>query len=161
MNKKLISENNPQGVIYPEAVTADGKMVYAKDIEKESKEWEGVKFYFLGCEGDEDEEMLFIQRKNKNGYTKFFKHRPGYLGDRNEPDRYLHNYAELRIKQRFDESLLSNDFPVQYYFIKKCPEGSTCKLKTKLNCKSDPNPVLVTLNLRKFYDTCSKPKIRR
>lgn len=67
MNKKLISEKNPQGVEYPEAVTADGKLVNAIDVEKGSDAWEGVKFYFPGCEGDEKEEMEFISRKHKNG----------------------------------------------------------------------------------------------
>lgn len=158
MNKILISERNPQGVEYPEAVTADGKLVSAIEIEKGSETWEGLKFYFPGCEGDVEEEMLFIQRKHKNGVTKFFRHRPGYIGDRNEPDRYLHNYAELRIKQRFDDSLTSGEFPVQFYVIEKCPDHSSCKLKSKLNCKGDPKPVLKTLNLRKLYDTCSIEK---
>ena len=158
MNKKLVSENNPQGVEYPEAVMADGKLVSAIDIEKGSDVWEGVKFYFPGCETDEEEEMLFIQRKHKNGVTKFFRHRPGYIGDRNEPDRYLHNYAELRIKQRFDDSLASGEFPVQYYVVEKCPESSSCKLKGDLKCKGEPKAVLKTLNLRKLYDTCSIEK---
>ena len=158
MNRKLISERNPQGVEYPEAVTADGSLVSAIDLEKESEDWEEIKFYFPGCEGDEEEEMQFIQRKHKNGVTKFFRHRQGYLGDRNEPDRYLHNYAELRIKQRFDESLSSGEFPVQYYVVEKCPNSSTCKLKSSLKCKGEPKPVLKTLNLRKLYDTCSIEK---
>lgn len=158
MNKKLVSERNPQGVEYPEAVTADGSLVSAIDLEKGSEGWEEMKFYFPGCEGDDEEEMLFIQRKHKNGVTKFFRHRPGYLGDRNEPDRYLHNYAELRIKQRFDESLSSGEFPVQYYIVEKCPDSSTCKLKSNLKCKGEPKPVLKTLNLRKLYDTCSIEK---
>lgn len=158
MNKKLISENNPQGVEYPEAVTADGELVCSIDIDKESDIWEGVKFYFPGCEGDEEEEMLFIQRKHKGGFTKFFRHRPGYIGDRNEPDRYLHNYAELRIKQRFDDSLASGEFPVQYYVVEKCPESSSCKLKGVIKCKGEPKPVLKTVNLRKLYDTCSIEK---
>ena len=67
MNKKLVSENNPQGVEYPEAVTAEGKLVSAIEIEKGSDVWEGVKFYFPGCEADEEDKMLFIQRKHKNG----------------------------------------------------------------------------------------------
>jgi len=158
MNRKLISERNPQGVEYPEAVTADGKLVSAIEIEKESEVWQGMKFYFLGCEADEEEEMLFIQRKHKNGITKFFRHRPGYIGDRNEPDRYLHNYAELRIKQRFDESQSSGKFPVQYYVVEKCPESSSCKLKANLKCKGEPKPILKTVNLREQYDTCSIEK---
>lgn len=152
MNKKRISETNPQGVQYPEAVTADGTMVYAIDLDK--NDCEGIHYYFLGCEGDEEEEMLFIQRKKGNGFTKFFRHKQGYIGDRDEPDRYLHNYAELRIKQRFDNSLQNNEFPVQFYVLEKCPENATCKLKEKLKCKGNPRPVLKTLNLRKFYDTC-------
>lgn len=158
MKKKLVSENNPQGVEYPEAVTADGKLVSAIDIDKGSDDWEGMKFYFPGCEGDEEEEMLFIPRKHKNGVTKFFRHKPGYIGDRNEPDRYLHNYAELKIKQRFDDSLLSGEFPVQYYVVEKCPESSSCKLKGNLKCKGEPKAVLKTVNLRKLYDTCSIEK---
>ena len=158
MNRKLISERNPQGVEYPEAVMADGSLVSAINIEKGCEGWEEMKFYFPGCEGDEEGGMLFIQRKHKNGVTKFFRHRPGYLGDRNEPDRYLHNYAELRIKQRFDESLSSGEFPVQYYAVEKCPENSACKLKANLKCKGEPKPVLKTLNLRKLYNTCSIEK---
>ena len=158
MKRKLVSERNPQGVEYPEAVTADGKLVSAIDIEKGNEAWEKMKFYFPGCEGDDEEEMLFIQRKHKNGVTKFFRHRPGYIGDRNEPDRYLHNYVELRIKQRFDESLTSGEFQVQYYVVEQCPENSTCKLKANLKCNGEPKPVLKSLNLRKFYDTCSIEK---
>ena len=100
MNKSRISDQNPQGVEYPVAVTADGRLVQAIDIEKGCEAWDGVKYYFPGCEGDEEEEMSFVPLKNG---TKFFRHKPGYLGDRNEPDRYLHNFAELRMKQRFDE----------------------------------------------------------
>ena len=158
MNKKLVSDNNPQGVEYPEAVTADGKLVSAINIDKESGDWEGVKFYFPGCEGDDEEEMLFIPRKHKNGVTKFFRHKQGYIGDRNEPDRYLHNYAELRIKQRFDDSLASGEFPVQYYEVEKCPESSSCKLKGDLKCKGVTKAVLKTMNLRELYDTCSIEK---
>lgn len=158
MNRKLISERNPQGVEYPEAVTVDGSLVSAIDIEKGSDAWKEKKFYFPGCEGDEEEEMLFIQRKHKNGVTKYFRHRPGYLGDRNEPDRYLHNYAELRLKQRFDESLSSGEFIVQYYVVEKCPDSFSCKLKSNIKCKGEPKPVLKTLNLRKYYDTCSIEK---
>jgi len=40
MYKKLVSEDNPQGVEYPEAVTADGKLVRAIDIEKGNNAWE-------------------------------------------------------------------------------------------------------------------------
>lgn len=158
MNRKFISEQNPQGVEYPEAVTADGNLVSAISIEKGSEVLEGVKFYFPGCEGDKDEEMLFVQRKHRNGVTKFFRHRRGYMGDRNEPDRYLHNYAELRIKQRFDDSQSSGEFLVQYYTIERCPESSICKLKENLKCKGEPKPVLKTVNLRKLYNKCSIEK---
>lgn len=158
MNKKQFSKRNPHGVKYPEAVTVDGKFVYAVDIEKGSEIWEGVKFYFPGCEADDDEEMVFVQRHNKNGVTHFFRHKPGYLGGSNEKDRYLHNYAELKIKQRFDESLQSGEFLVQYYAIKKCPQSSTCKLRTNLECKGKPVAILMPMNLRKLYDTCSVEK---
>ena len=50
MNKKLVSERNPQGVEYPEAVTADGSLVSAIDLEKGSEGWDEMKFYFPGCE---------------------------------------------------------------------------------------------------------------
>lgn len=154
MSKKPVSKDNPQGVEYPEAVTAEGKLVSAINIEKGS----GLKFYFPGCEGDEKEEMEFVQLPHKNGITKYFRHKSGYKGDRNEPDRYLHNYAELRMKQRFDNSLASGKFLVQYYQIEKCPASSTCKLKRDVSCKGDSWPVLKTMNLRELYDTCSIEK---
>lgn len=158
MNKKNISPTNPQGVEYPEAVTADGTMVYAINLDKNRSDCEGVHFFFLGCEGDDEEEMKFIQRKTKNGFTKFFRHKQGYLGDRNEPDRYLHNYAELRLKQRFDESVESGKFIVQYYVVEKCQFYRDCKLKNKVKCSGNPKITLKQLNLRDLYDTCTIEK---
>lgn len=158
MNKNKITPDNPQGVEYPSAVTKDGTLVNAIDIDKTDPRWEGVSFYFVGCEGDEEEVMLFISRKHSKGVTKFFRHKPGYVEDRNEPDRYLHNYSELRIKQRFDESAESGQFPVCYYEVKGCPLYSNCKMKTDSFCKGQPRATLKTLNLRELYDTCSIEK---
>lgn len=158
MNKKNISPTNPQGVEYPEAVTATGTMVYAIKLDKNRGDCKGVRFFFLGCEGDDEEEMTFIQRKTKNGFTKFFRHKPGYIGDRDEPDRYLHNYAELRLKQRFDESADSGEFIVQYYVIEKCKSYHECKLKDEVKCNGDPKLTLKQLNLRDLYDTCTIEK---
>lgn len=158
MKKKKISKRTPKGVKYPKAVTADGQFVNAIDIDKSSEIWNGMRFFSPGFEGDDEEEMLFIQRRHKNGVTKFFRHRPGYWGERNEPDRYLHNYAESRIKQRYEESLISGIFPVYYYKIKKCPYSAICKLKTSLNCDGEPKAVSTELNLRDLYDTCEIEK---
>ena len=102
--------------------------------------------------------MQFIPRKHKNGVTKFFRHKPGYVGDRNEPDRYLHNYAELRLKERFDESKETGSFPIQYYIIEKCPSEASCKRKTFFKCNGNPKVKLKTLNLRDKYDTCTPEK---
>ena len=90
--RKRITAKNPQGVLYSEANLADGSIVYAYSIDKSQEKWKGIRFYFLGCEGDDDEEMVFVQRKTRHGFTKYFRHRPGYIKARNEPDRYLHNY---------------------------------------------------------------------
>jgi len=158
MKKKKITENNPQGVEYPEAVTADGKMVYAIDLDKKRGDCEGVHFFFLGCEGDKEEVMLFIELKHRNGVTKFFRHKQGYIGDRNEPDRYLHNYSELRLKQRFDESEQSGEFIVQYYVLEKCPLDGDCKFADRIKCQGQPRLSLKTLNLRDIYDTCTPEK---
>ena len=137
---------------------ADGTLVNAIDIDKTDSRWEGVTFYFVGCEGDEEEIMLFVTRKHRRGLTKFFRHKPGYIGERNDPDRQLHNYSELRIKQRFDESAESGLFPVYYYEVKGCPLYSNCKMKTDSFCKGEPRATLKTLNLRELYDTCSIEK---
>ena len=158
MNKKKKSERIQKGVKYPVAVTADGQLVRAIDIEKESEVWKGVKFFSPSCETDDKEEMLFSQRKHKNGITKFFKHRRGYFGEKNEPDRYLHNYAEIRLKQRFDESKTSGSFLVYYYEIEKCPFCDNCKLKTCLKCDGESKPIKKEINLRQFYDTCEIEK---
>lgn len=158
MNKKKISVNNPRGVEYPEAVIADGTLVSAVNLDKERVKCEGIKFYFPGCEGDEEEEMLFIERKHKNGVTKYFRHRPGYIEDRNEPDRYLHNYSELRLKHRFDESEKTGEFIVQYYIETKCPNYGECKVKDDEKCQGKPKLTLKKLNLRDYYDTCTIEK---
>ena len=158
MIKKKVSVNNPQGVEYPEAVTADGLLVSAFNLDKECVKRDGMRFYFPGCEGDVEEEMQFIERKYSGGVTKFFRHMRGYIGDRNEPDRYLHNYSELRLKQRFDKSEKTGEFYVQYYTEKECPHYGECKIKNYVNCQGNKQLVLNKLNLRDYYDTCTIEK---
>ena len=156
--RKRITAKNPQGVLYSEANLADGSIVYAYSIDKSQEKWKGIRFYFLGCEGDDDEEMVFVQRRTRHGFTKYFRHRPGYIKARNEPDRYLHNYSELRIKQRFDDSGESGEFLVKYYEEDICPNHKTCKLAKSINCNGSGKPRLKTLNLRDLYDTCTPEK---
>lgn len=156
--RKRITAKNPQGVLYSEANLADGSIVYAFNIDRSQEKWKGVRFFFLGCEGDDEEEMVFVQRKKGQGFTKFFRHRPGYIKDRNEPDRYLHNYSELRIKQRFDDSAESGEFLVKYYEEDICPNHNTCKLANNIKCNGLGRARLKTLNLRDRYDTCTPEK---
>lgn len=153
--RKKVNAKNPQGVKYSEANLADGSIVYAHKIDKSQEEWKGIRFYFLGCEGDDEEEMVFVKRKNGTGFTKFFRHRPGYIKTRNEPDRYLHNYSELKIKQRFDDS---NEFLVEYYEEEICPNYKTCKLAKIIDCKASGKARKKTINLRDMYDTCTPEK---
>ena len=156
--RKRITAKNPQGVLYSEANLADGSIVYAYSIDKSQEKWKGIRFYFLGCEGDDDEEMVFVQRKTRHGFTKYFRHRPGYIKARNEPDRYLHNYSELRIKQRFDESAESGEFLVKYYEEEICPKHKTCELVNEIECNGLGKARLKTINLRDMYDTCTPEK---
>jgi hypothetical protein len=156
--RKRITANNPQGVKYSEANLADGSIVYAYKIDKSQAVWKGIRFYFLGCEGDDEEEMVFVQRRKGNGFTKYFRHRPGYIKARNETDRYLHNYSELRIKQRFDDSAESGEFLIKYYEEDICPNCKTCKLAKNLNCEASGKARIKTINLRDMYDTCTPEK---
>ncbi len=156
--RKRITTTNPQGVKYSEANLADGSIVYAYMIDKSQETWKGVRFYFLGCEGDEEEEMVFVQRKKGNSYTRYFRHRPGYIKARNEPDRYLHNYAELRMKQRFDDSADSGEFMVNYYEEEICPYYNTCALAKVIDCEASGKARKKTINLRDIYDTCTPEK---
>lgn len=156
--RKRITANNPQGVKYSEANLADGSIVYAYKIDKSQAVWKGIRFYFLGCEGDDEEEMVFVQRRKGNGFTKYFRHRPGYIKARNETDRYLHNYSELRIKQRFDDSAESGEFLIKYYEEEICPNYKTCKLAKFINCNASGKPRIKEINLRDTYDTCTPEK---
>ena len=156
--RKRITAKNPQGVLYSEANLADGSIVYAYNLDKSQEKWKGIRFYFLGCEGDEDEEMVFVQRRTRRGLTKYFRHRPGYIKARNEPDRYLHNYSELRIKQRFDDSAESGVFLVKYYEEVICPNHKTCILANEIECNGLGKARLKTINLRDMYDTCTPEK---
>lgn len=158
MNKKRITPDNPQGVEYHCAVKADGTMVNAFELDEIDYKRNKARFYFLGCEGDEDEVMEFVARKNGSKVTKFFRHKPDYVEDKNKSDRYLHNYSELRIKQRFDESVENGQFLVQYYEVKSCPLSSNCRNKNRNFCKGQPRASLKTINLRELYDTCSLEK---
>ena len=153
--KKNINTDNPKGVEYPCAVTIDGTLVRAIDIDKSDKKWDNITFYFLGCEGDENEIMVFSSRRNTNGETKFFKHKPGYFPDSTEKDRYLHNYAEWVLKERFDNS---EEFVVQYYIEEKCNFLPICDIKKISKCKGCGNLRLQSLNLKEQYDTCTLEK---
>lgn len=156
MKKK--SAKKPHGIKYPVAVTGDGQLVSAIDLDKERVKYEGKHFYSPGCEKDDEEEMLFIARKHKNGVTKYFRHKPGYLKDIKEPDRYLHNYAELRLKQRFDESKETGEFFIKYYVNEGCQYYKECKVKNAINCQAKPHYTLKQWNLRELYDICSIEK---
>ena len=131
MNER-VSNDNPQGVEYPCAVTKDGTLVYAIDIDNNEEEWKETTFYFLGCEGDENEIMIFSSRRHSKGVTKFFKHRQRYFPDPKEKDRYLHNYAEIALKERFDKS---NEFIIKYFVEEKCSQHLFCDIKSLSKCQ--------------------------
>lgn len=156
MKKK--SANKPRSIKYPVAVTSDGQLVSAIELDKGRVKYDGMHFYSPGCEGDDEEEMLFIARKHRKGVTKFFRHKPGYIKDPKEPNRYLHNYAEVRLKQRFDESKESGKFFVKYYVKEGCPLYNECKVKDKIKCQGKQPLTLKPLNLRELYDTCTIEK---
>lgn len=42
-----VSNDNLQGVEYPCAVTKDGALVHAKDLDKKDESWKDTTFYFL------------------------------------------------------------------------------------------------------------------
>ena len=157
MNKKYISKTNPHGVDFPAAVTADGKIVFAIHLEKNQDDCKVVHYYTPGYEGVDDEEMVFIQLTHRNGVTKYFRHKKGYKGEMKNPDRYLHNYAKKRLKERFDESKKTGEFIVKYYVMEKCPYDK-CKLRSKIRCQYEPKVSLTNLNLREKYDTCEIEK---
>lgn len=156
MKKK--SANKPRSIKYPVAVTSDGQLVSAIELDKGRVKYDGMHFYSPSCEGDDEEEMLFIARKHRKGVTKFFRHKPGYIKDPKEPNRYLHNYAEVRLKQRFDESKESGKFFVKYYVKEGCPLYNECKVKDKIKCQGKQPLTLKPLNLRELYDTCTIEK---
>lgn len=46
-----VSDDNPQGVEYPCAVTKDGTLVRAIDLDHDDESWKETTFYFLGVRG--------------------------------------------------------------------------------------------------------------
>ena len=154
MNSR-VSKDNPQGVEYPCAVTKDGTLVRAMDLDKNDDSWKGTTFYFLGCEGDEDEVMIFSSRRHSKGETKFFKHKQGYYPAPDEKDRYLHNYAEMALKERFDNS---NEFVIKYYVEETCSQHRFCDIKSLSKCQGKGRLVERELDLKKHYDTCTLEK---
>ena len=150
-----VSEDNPQGVEYPCAVTKDGTLIRAKDLDNNDESWKGTTFYFLGCEGDENEIMKFSFRRHSKGVTKFFKHKQGYYPAPEEKDRYLHNYAEMALKERFDKN---NKFIIKYYVEEKCSQHLKCDIKSLSKCQGDGRLSECQLDLKQYYDTCTLEK---
>jgi hypothetical protein len=154
MNNR-VSDDNPQGVEYPCAVTKDGTLVRAIDLDHDDESWKETTFYFLGCEGDENEIMIFSSRRHSKGVTKFFKHKQGYYPAPEEKDRYLHNYAEMALKERFDKS---NEFVIKYYVEEKCSQHLLCDIKSLSKCQGKGRLSEHQLDLKQYFDTCTLEK---
>ena len=154
MNNR-VSDDNPQGVEYPCAVTKDGTLVRAIDLDHDDESWKETTFDFLGCEGDENEIMLFSSRRHSKGVTKFFKHRANYYPAPEDKDRYLHNYAEMALKERFDKS---NEFIIKYYVEEKCSQYLMCDIKSLSKCQGKGRLNERQLDLKQYYDTCTLEK---
>jgi hypothetical protein len=147
-----------QGVKYPEAVTADGNKVLAFIIGQNPDMWVGQKFYTPGCEGSYEDEMQFMHRIHRKGVTYFFRHKAKAVEDRKVQDRYLHNSAEVRLAERFNNSEKTGEFWVKYYVRGGCPKYELCPFKKYINCQYAPKPIEKKLNLRSLYDTCTLEK---
>jgi hypothetical protein len=145
-------------VKYPEAVTVDGNRVIAKVIGLCPNEWKGQKFYIPGCEGSVVDEMVFAKRKHRRGVTYFFRHKAQGVDKRKAQDKYLHNLAEIILKERFDKSKSSGEFFVKYYVKSGCTLYDKCDLKKDFNCGNVTKAIQKTLNLRELYDTCTLEK---
>ncbi len=61
-------------------------------------------------------------------------------------ETYLHRLAKRTIKNKFDSS---NEFLITYYQKVKCDKSGRCYLKEE--CEND---ILVTFDLKKYYDQC-------
>ena len=102
--------------------------------------------------------MQFMHRKHRKGITFFFRHKAKTIEDRKAPDRYLHNLAEVRLEERFNNSENTGELGVKYYVKGGCPKYNTCPYKKYVECQNAPKPIEKSLNLRSLYDTCTREK---
>lgn len=110
----------------------------ATDIMNVSEETRNKKYYCLGCN-----ELLIpvlgdIRRRH-------FRH---HKGCECNPNAYLHNLAETKIKARFDDK--SRPFNIR--LPKKFFCSAHCELFKKDICQEDGQSEV--MNLHDFYDTC-------
>lgn len=137
MRKMLINPHK-----YPYAIDDNGKPIYIDSVTNENRR--DTHYHCYGC-GAELYPVLCTKKESH------FRHEKDAICD---PDKYLHEYAKARLKERFDNS---ETFEIQYYVTYRCKNISTCKF-AQYGWKECERKELKKVNLKEYYDTCTPEK---
>ena len=121
------------------ATDTDGKIIHIDEVTKENR---AEHYYCVGC-GGEMSAVLGDKREHH------FRHKEAHCSW----ESYLHKLGKMRLKQRFETQ---KEFVVKYFVEQHCDKSIGCKLEPiyinkKCNCRE-----LITLDLKKLFDTCEE-----
>lgn len=126
-------------ITFHNATDTDGHIIH---IDKVTKDNRAEHYYCVGC-GGEMSAVLGDKREHH------FRHKEAHCSW----ESYLHKLGKMRLKQRFETQ---KEFVIKYYVEHYCDKSKGCKLEPiykdkKCNCRE-----LITLDLKKLFDTCEE-----
>lgn len=126
-------------ITFHNATDTDGHIIH---IDKVTKDNRAEHYYCVGC-GGEMSAVLGDKREHH------FRHKEAHCSW----ESYLHKLGKMRLKQRFETQ---KEFVIKYYVEHYCDKSKDCKLESiykdkKCNCRE-----LITLDLKKLFDTCEE-----
>ncbi|SDO54725.1 hypothetical protein SAMN04487900_12543 [Prevotella communis] len=121
------------------ATDIDGHIVHINEVTKENR---AGHYYCVGC-GGEMSAVLGDKREHH------FRHKEAHCSW----ESYLHKLGKLRLKERFESQ---KEFIIKYYVEHHCDMSKGCKLEPIYKNQKCNRRELISLDLKKIYDTCEE-----
>lgn len=126
-------------ITFHNATDSDGQIIHIDEVTNDNR---AEHYYCVGC-GGEMSAVLGDKREHH------FRHKEAHCSW----ESYLHKLGKMLLKQRFETQ---KEFVVKYYVEHHCEKSKSCKLESiygekKCNCRE-----LLTIDLKKIFDTCEE-----
>ena len=126
-------------ITFHNATDADGHIIHIDEVTRENR---AEHYYCVGC-GEEMSAVLGDKREHH------FRHKESHCSW----ESYLHKLGKMRLKERFDSQ---KEFIIKYYVEHLCDKSKGCKLESIYKDQKCNRRELVTIDLKKLFDTCEE-----